>query len=103
LQTSAAWPTTVQYSVGFYGIIAAATIIGFGLGFSRIDPIKMLIWSAVLNGIVAVPIMAVMMVIISKVSLMGRFKAKPWLLGFGWAGTTLMAFAVIALVWSSLS
>jgi Mn2+/Fe2+ NRAMP family transporter len=46
-------------------------------------PIKMLIWSALLNGIVAVPIMATMMVIVSKVDLMGRFKGKPWLLGFG--------------------
>jgi Mn2+ and Fe2+ transporters of the NRAMP family len=75
------WPATLEAkapdAVGFYGIVAAATIIGFGLGFTSIDPIKMLIWSAVLNGIVAVPIMAVMMVIISKKSLMGRFKAKP--------------------------
>ena len=75
------WPATLEAkapdAVGFYGIIAAATIIGFGLGFTSIDPIKMLIWSAVLNGIVAVPIMAVMMVIVSKKSLMGRFKAKP--------------------------
>jgi Mn2+/Fe2+ NRAMP family transporter len=90
-------------AVGFYGIIAAATIIGFGLGFTSIDPIKMLIWSAVLNGIVAVPIMAVMMVIVSKVNLMGRFKGKPWLLGFGWGGTILMAVAVIAFIWSLLS
>ena len=101
------WPATLEAkapdAVGFYGIIAAATIIGFGLGFTSIDPIKMLIWSAVLNGIVAVPIMAVMMVIISKKSLMGRFKAKPWLLGFCWGGTALMAVAVIALIWSSLS
>ena len=101
------WPATLEAkapdAVGFYGIVAAATIIGFGLGFTSIDPIKMLIWSAVLNGIVAVPIMAVMMVIISKKSLMGRFKAKPWLLGFGWGGTALMAVAVIALIWSSLS
>jgi NRAMP (natural resistance-associated macrophage protein)-like metal ion transporter len=100
------WPATLEAkapdAVGFYGIIAAATIIGFGLGFTSIDPIKMLIWSAVLNGIVAVPIMAVMMVIISKKSLMGRFKAKPWLLGFGWGGTALMAVAVIALITSSL-
>lgn len=100
------WPATLEArapdAVGFYGIIAAATIIGFGLGFTSIDPIKMLIWSAVLNGIVAVPIMAVMMVIISKVNLMGRFRAKPWLLGFGWGGTALMAVAVIALIWSSL-
>jgi NRAMP (natural resistance-associated macrophage protein)-like metal ion transporter len=101
------WPASLEAkapdAINFYGIIAAATVIGFGLGFTSIDPIKMLIWSAVLNGIVAVPIMVAMMVIISKVSLMGRFKAKPWLLGFGWAGTALMAFAVIALVWSSLS
>jgi NRAMP (natural resistance-associated macrophage protein)-like metal ion transporter len=101
------WPATLEAkapdAVGFYGIIAAATIIGFGLGFTSFDPIKMLIWSAVLNGIVAVPIMAVMMTIISKASLMGRFKAKSWLVGFGWGGTALMAIAVIALVWSSLS
>jgi Mn2+/Fe2+ NRAMP family transporter len=87
------WPATLEAkapdAVGFYGIIAAATIIGFGLGFTSINPIKMLIWSAVLNGIVAVPIMTVMVVIISKKSLMGRFKAKPWLLGFGCAGTAL--------------
>jgi Mn2+/Fe2+ NRAMP family transporter len=101
------WPATLEArapdAVGFYGIIAAATIIGFGLGFTSIDPIKMLIWSAVLNGIVAVPIMAVMMVIVSKVHLMGRFKGNPWLLGFGWGGTVLMAVAVIAFIWSLLS
>jgi NRAMP (natural resistance-associated macrophage protein)-like metal ion transporter len=101
------WPASLHAkapdAINFYGIIAAATVIGFGLGFTSIDPIKMLIWSAVLNGIVAVPIMIAMMITISKVRLMGRFKAKPWLLGFGWAGTALMALAVIALAWSSLS
>ena len=101
------WPATLEAkapdAVGFYGIIAAATIIGFGLGFTSIDPIKMLIWSAVLNGIVAVPIMVTMMLIISRRELMGRFKAKPWLLGFGWGGTAIMATAVVALFWSSLT
>src|SRR6202171_1748810 len=101
------WPATLEAkapdAIGFYGIIAAATIIGFGLGFTSFDPIKMLIWSAVLNGIVAVPIMAVMMIVISKTNLMGRFKGKPWLLGFGWGGTGLMALAVIALIGSSLA
>ena len=99
------WPATLEAkapdAIGFYGIIAAATVIGFGLGFTSIDPIKMLVWSAVINGIVAVPIMALMMVIISKKSLMGRFRAKPALLGFGWAGTGVMAVAVVALIWSS--
>lgn len=101
------WPATLEAkapdAVGFYGIIAAATIIGFELGFTSINPIRMLIWSAVLNGIVAVPFMVVMMIVISKIDLMGRFKAKSWLLGFGWGGTVLMAIAIIALVWSSLS
>ena len=86
-----------------YGIIAAATIIGFGLGFTSINPIKMLVWSAVINGIAALPIVAVMMLIISMDALMGRFKAKPWLVRPGWGGTALMAVAVVSLLWSSLS
>src|SRR5450756_725202 len=85
-----------------YAIIAAATVIGFGLGFTGIDAIHMLVWSAVLNGIVAVPIMAMMMVIVGNSRLIGRFRAKPRLIGFGWVGTGLMALAVVALLWSSL-
>jgi Mn2+/Fe2+ NRAMP family transporter len=60
----------------------------------------MLVWSAVLNGIVAVPIMAMMMTIVANSKLMGRFKARPWLVGLGWVGTALMTMAVIALFWS---
>jgi NRAMP (natural resistance-associated macrophage protein)-like metal ion transporter len=101
------WPATLEATapeaVGFYGIIAAATIIGFGLGFSSLDPIKMLIWSAVLNGIVAVPIMAMMMLIVTNLTLMGRFKAKWWLTVVGWGGTGLMTVAVVAMLWSSLN
>jgi Mn2+/Fe2+ NRAMP family transporter len=87
-------------AVGFYTIIAAATAIGFGLTFTGIDPIHMLVWSAVLNGIVAVPIMAMMMVVVTNFELMGRFRAGPWLIALGWVGTALMAVAVIALFWS---
>jgi NRAMP (natural resistance-associated macrophage protein)-like metal ion transporter len=90
-------------AVGFYTIIAAATVIGFGLGFTGIDAIHMLVWSAVLNGIVAVPIMAMMMVIVANAALMGRFKATPRLIALGWIGTGIMAIAVIALFWSSLA
>jgi NRAMP (natural resistance-associated macrophage protein)-like metal ion transporter len=98
------WPATLEAkapdAVGFYTIIAAATVIGFGLGFTGIDAIHMLVWSAVLNGIVAVPIMAMMMVIVANSRLMGRFRAKSWLVWLGWIGTGLMALAVIALGWS---
>lgn len=101
------WHATLEAkapdAVGFYTIIAAATVIGFGLGFTGIDAIHMLVWSAVLNGIVAVPVMAMMMVIVANANLMGKFKARPGLVALGWLGTGLMAVAVIALFWSFLA
>jgi len=54
----------------------------------------------VLNGIVAVPIMAMMMVIASNSRAMGRFKARSWLIALGWIGTALMGVAVAALLGS---
>jgi NRAMP (natural resistance-associated macrophage protein)-like metal ion transporter len=101
------WHATLEAkapdAIGFYSIIAAATAIGFGLGFTGIDAIHMLVWSAVLNGIVAVPIMAMMMVIVANSRLMGRFKARTWLVALGWLGTAIMGVAVIALFWSTLA
>jgi hypothetical protein len=61
----------------------------------------MMIWSAVLNGIVAVPIMTVMMVVVTRLSV-GRFSARPTLTFFGWAGAALMAVTVVALFWLSV-
>ena len=99
------WRATLEAkapdAVGFYSIIAAATVIGFALGFTGIDAIHMLVWSAVLNGIVAVPIMAMMMVIVANPKLMGRFKARSWLVALGWLGTALMALAVLAMLAST--
>src|SRR5882757_6960678 len=95
------WDATLEANaadaVGFYTIIAAATVIGFGLGFTGISAINMLVWSAVLNGIVAVPIMAMMMLIVSNGKIMGGFKARSRLVVLGWLGTALMALAVLAL------
>jgi len=99
------WPATLEAkapeAIGFYSIIAAATIIGFGLGFTSLDPIKMLIWSAVLNGIVAVPIMAAMMLIVTRREIMGKYRARASLIVLGWLGTALMAAAVLAMIWTS--
>jgi NRAMP (natural resistance-associated macrophage protein)-like metal ion transporter len=98
------WRSTLEAkfpeAVGFYTIISAATVIGFALGFTPIDPIRMLVWSAVINGIAAVPIMAMMMLMVTNKAVMGRFKARPWLAYGGWAGTGLMALTALALVWS---
>jgi Mn2+/Fe2+ NRAMP family transporter len=100
------WPATLEAkapdAIGFYSIIAGATVVGLALGYTPINPIQMLVWSAVLNGIVAVPIMTVMMVVVTRLSVMGRFRAKPVLTFFGWAGTALMAVTVVALFWSSI-
>ena len=101
------WPSSLEAklprAVGFYGIIAAATLIGFGLTFTPFDPIRMLIWSAVINGVVAVPIMAMMMLIVTRREIMGRFLASRRLTIAGWGATGLMATTVIAMLISMLA
>jgi len=100
------WPSTLEAkfpeAVGFYTIILAATVIGFAIGFTPLDPIRMLVWSAVINGVVAVPIM-MMMLIVTRQSAMGRFRAAPVLSAAGWGATALMAITVLALFWSMIS
>ena len=83
---------------GFYSIAAGAIFVGVLLDWSPIDPIKALFWSAVLNGITAVPIMAAMMVLASKRSVMGRFTAGRGLLAVGWAATLVMLAAVVVML-----
>ncbi|MGE5089262.1 MAG: NRAMP family divalent metal transporter [Candidatus Levyibacteriota bacterium] len=85
---------------GFYGIIIFATLIGAGIDFTSVDPIKALIWSAVLNGIVAVPIMVVMMRMAVRPEIMGAFVIKRRLWRLGWFATALMAVTVVAMVGS---
>ena len=79
----------------FYAIIAIATIVGTGLDFTAIDPMKALYWSAVINGVVAVPIMAGLMMLASKKEVMGTFTSGPKTRWFGWGGVGVMGFAVL--------
>ena len=81
----------------FYGVIAVATLIGVGLNFSPIDPIKALFWSAVINGVVAVPVMALMMHLSSRRAVMGDFQLHAGLKIVGWLATVVMAIAAIGL------
>ena len=83
----------------FYAIIAASTLIGIALGFTRIDPIRMLFWSAVINGVIAVPIMVVMMRMAVNSAVMGQFVITRRLRVLGWAATGVMAIAVAAMGW----
>jgi len=84
---------TPRQAMRFYAIIVASTLTGVLLDWSSLDPMKALFWSAVLNGIAAVPIMVAMMVIASQRKVMGRFTERPVLLIFGWAATAVMAAA----------
>jgi Mn2+/Fe2+ NRAMP family transporter len=75
---------------GFYGIITVATLLGVGFNFTSIDPIKALIWSAVINGLIAVPIMVVMMLMAARPSIMGQFVITRQLKILGWLATFVM-------------
>jgi NRAMP (natural resistance-associated macrophage protein)-like metal ion transporter len=101
------WPEGLEYkpqqAMRFYGIIVAATLTGVLLDWSHLDPIKALFWSAVLNGLAAVPIMAAMMVLASRRAVMGRFVERRGLLLFGWGATAVMAAASAAMLVSLIT
>jgi len=82
---------------GFYAILSIATFAGVGITFLPVDPIKALYWSAVINGVIAVPIMAVMMLMAGRVDIMGRFTVKRRLKVLGWLAAIVMATAVVAM------
>jgi NRAMP (natural resistance-associated macrophage protein)-like metal ion transporter len=81
----------------FYAIIALATLGGVALDFTPIDPIRALFWSAVINGVIAVPIMIVMMLLADDARVMGEFTVTRRLKALGWLATWTMAAAVVAM------
>ena len=80
----------------FYATIAVATLGGVALNFTSIDPVKALYWSAVVNGVLAAPLMAVMMVIAMNKRVMGRLTLPRPMQIVGWLATIVMALATIA-------
>jgi len=95
------WKCGLEYkpteAAGFYGVIVAAVVLGLVVGYSGLDPIRALFWSAVINGVISVPIMAAMMVVASRRQELGRFVASPVQVIFGWAATAVMGVAVVAM------
>jgi NRAMP (natural resistance-associated macrophage protein)-like metal ion transporter len=86
---------------GFYLIVAAATLAGLGAALTPLDPIRMLFWSAVVNGVVAVPLMVAMMLVVGSRKIMGNFAASLPLMIFGWAAMALMGVVVAAMLVTS--
>lgn len=87
---------------GFYAIIAAATLAGAALAALKINVVAMLFWTAVVNGLVAVPIMIAMMLLVSGRTGVKSFALPGWLRALGWIAVLIMALAAAALVGSAL-
>jgi Mn2+/Fe2+ NRAMP family transporter len=88
---------TLLEARGFYAILAAATLIGMVIDFTEIDPIRALLWAAIVNGVIAVPIMVVMMLLVRNTRVMGEFAASRRLSILGWIATGVMGAAVVAM------
>ena len=80
---------------GFYGIIAVSVLAGLLIQYLPISPMKALFWSAVINGIVAVPLMAVIILLVSKKSVMGQFVVSRPFITLGWIATAIMGAAAV--------
>ncbi|OHV88773.1 Nramp family divalent metal transporter [Mesorhizobium sp. ORS 3428] len=95
------WPVGLvrkpKYEVAFYVSLATATALGSGIVFTPIDPIKALYWSAVINGVCAVPLMVIMMLMAGRSDIMGEFPVQGWLRLLGWLSTIAMALSALGL------
>ncbi|HUD85703.1 MAG TPA: divalent metal cation transporter, partial [Xanthobacteraceae bacterium] len=88
---------------GFYLMVAAATIAGLLVALTPLDPIWMLFWSAVVNGVVAVPLMVAMMIVVTSRKIMGKFAASRTLTIFGSCAAALMGVVVAAMLYTSVA
>jgi NRAMP (natural resistance-associated macrophage protein)-like metal ion transporter len=96
------WPVGLERKPldarGFYAVLSVATLLGLGIVLVKLDPIKALFWSAVINGVVAVPVMVVLMQMASNPKVMGKFVVTGRTLrAVGWLATAVMAAASVGL------
>lgn len=98
------WRTSLQRKPGeairFYATMTVATLMGLSLNFMHIDPVKALFWAAILNGVVAAPLMAIIMIMASSRKVMGKLVIPHYLKTMGWLATVVMFCACIGVVWT---
>jgi NRAMP (natural resistance-associated macrophage protein)-like metal ion transporter len=99
------WPVGLsrkpKHAKAFYSTLVLACILGMGILFAPVSPIQALYWSAVINGVVAVPVMSVMMLMTARKSVMGEFTITGWLRWLGWAATAAIAASVLGMIVTS--
>jgi Mn2+/Fe2+ NRAMP family transporter len=96
------WPVGLERKAkeakAFYGVLASATVIGLLLNFTKINPIRALVWSAIINGITAAPVMCIMMLMASNRKVMGKLTLPLYLKVLGWAATLIMALSAAGML-----
>jgi Mn2+/Fe2+ NRAMP family transporter len=96
------WPVGLEADVrdahGFYGVIAGSMIAGLALGFTPINPIKALFYSAIINGVVAAPLTVLVVLLASRRSILGQYTASRSTLVLGWITALLMACASVGML-----
>jgi len=100
------WPVGLarkpKQATAFYSVLALSVGLGVALNFTPVDPIKALYWSAVINGVLAAPIMAMMMLLVRRPDVMGSLVVRGWLYWLGWASTAAMALCIVGMAASML-
>ena len=95
------WRTGLEHrpnqAKGFYGIIGIAILLGIAVDLSPLDPIKALFWSAVVNGVITVPILVAVMIVVQRREQMGKFVSTLSQRVIGWATTAMMGVAAVAM------
>lgn len=95
------WPVgfgrRIMEARAFYGTVALATLVGMIISLGAVDPIRALYWSAVVNGVIAVPVMTVTMLAAARADIMGAFAVRGPLRLLGWVATACMLLAVLAM------
>ena len=90
------------HAKAFYAAIALATLLGAAANVFELNPVKALVWSAVLNGIVAVPALVLLMLLATSEKIMGQFRVSGVWMVLGWVGSGLMALASGAFILATL-
>jgi NRAMP (natural resistance-associated macrophage protein)-like metal ion transporter len=102
LSEAMGWRTGLARKPGearaFYTVIAASVLAALAIQYSPVNPMKALSLSAIINGVVAVPLMALIILIATKASVMGPFKASRALIALGWIATALMGAAAVRML-----
>ncbi|WP_234679764.1 Nramp family divalent metal transporter [Bradyrhizobium monzae] len=85
-------------AIAFYTVLGLSGLCGIGLNFTPIDPIKALYWSAVVNGVLAAPVMVILMLLVRRPKVMGKLVVTGPLYWLGWVSTIAMAFCIVGMV-----